>query len=238
MDKILLKDSHLRTLHLVIQTKENGPKITNENAMVSSIIERRTNHIDYQKLLNFCFLFKKEQDGDSKLWKIPSWVVGYAKSGALLQFNFKGLDSGLVDDIIFGSTKKSLCDEFEGLMHKRFQDEFYWRKLRLSLLGFTPIETNKALVKDEEAEAVDVHLYRSMIEIFDVLTASRHEHMCTVWLVHRKSTKEVVNFPWQDSLISWPIAKKLDYVANFSVAEYVDAANCVDRGYGISKSNA
>nr|GEY00627.1 hypothetical protein [Tanacetum cinerariifolium] len=26
-----------------------------------------------------------------------------------------------VDDIIFGSTKKSLCDEFEALMHKRFQ---------------------------------------------------------------------------------------------------------------------
>ncbi|GKB21780.1 putative ribonuclease H-like domain-containing protein [Tanacetum coccineum] len=27
----------------------------------------------------------------------------------------------------------------------------------------TPIETNKALIKDEEAEDVDVHLYRSMI---------------------------------------------------------------------------
>ncbi|GJX11374.1 putative ribonuclease H-like domain-containing protein [Tanacetum coccineum] len=26
-----------------------------------------------------------------------------------------------VDDIIFGSTKKSLCDEFKGLMHKKFQ---------------------------------------------------------------------------------------------------------------------
>nr|GEU37317.1 hypothetical protein [Tanacetum cinerariifolium] len=26
-----------------------------------------------------------------------------------------------VDDIIFESTKKSLCDEFEALMHKRFQ---------------------------------------------------------------------------------------------------------------------
>ncbi|GKD15926.1 putative ribonuclease H-like domain-containing protein [Tanacetum coccineum] len=26
-----------------------------------------------------------------------------------------------VDDIIFGSTKKSLCDEFERIMHKRFQ---------------------------------------------------------------------------------------------------------------------
>nr|GEU42658.1 putative ribonuclease H-like domain-containing protein [Tanacetum cinerariifolium] len=28
------------------------------------------------------------------------------------------------DDIIFGSTKKSLCDEFEALMHKRFQMSF------------------------------------------------------------------------------------------------------------------
>ncbi|GKG42554.1 putative ribonuclease H-like domain-containing protein, partial [Tanacetum coccineum] len=26
-----------------------------------------------------------------------------------------------VDDIIFGSTKKSLCIEFEGLMHKKLQ---------------------------------------------------------------------------------------------------------------------
>nr|GEW03506.1 uncharacterized mitochondrial protein AtMg00810-like [Tanacetum cinerariifolium] len=29
-----------------------------------------------------------------------------------------------VDDIIFGSTKKSLCTEFEGLMHKKFQMSF------------------------------------------------------------------------------------------------------------------
>ncbi|GKA76510.1 putative ribonuclease H-like domain-containing protein [Tanacetum coccineum] len=37
----------------------------------------------------------------------------------------------------------------------------------------TPIETNKALVKDEEAEVVDVHLYRSMIGSLMYLTASR-----------------------------------------------------------------
>ncbi|GJS78805.1 putative ribonuclease H-like domain-containing protein [Tanacetum coccineum] len=37
----------------------------------------------------------------------------------------------------------------------------------------TPIETNKALNKDEEAEDVDVHLYRSMIESLMYLTASR-----------------------------------------------------------------
>ncbi|GKF86262.1 hypothetical protein Tco_0254089, partial [Tanacetum coccineum] len=37
----------------------------------------------------------------------------------------------------------------------------------------TPIETNKAFVKDEEAEAVDVHLYRSMIGSLMYLTDSR-----------------------------------------------------------------
>ncbi|GKD22130.1 hypothetical protein Tco_1223833 [Tanacetum coccineum] len=37
----------------------------------------------------------------------------------------------------------------------------------------TPIETTKALLKDEEAEDVDVHLYRSMIGSLIVLTAYR-----------------------------------------------------------------
>ncbi|GJX92649.1 putative ribonuclease H-like domain-containing protein [Tanacetum coccineum] len=109
-----------------------------------------------------------------------------------------------VDDIIFGSTKKSLCDEFEGLMHKRFQmssmgeltfflglqiqqkedgifisqDKYVaeiLKKFDFSTVktASTPIETNKAFVKDEEAEAIDVHLYRSMIGSLMYLTASR-----------------------------------------------------------------
>ncbi|GJS60166.1 putative ribonuclease H-like domain-containing protein [Tanacetum coccineum] len=73
-----------------------------------------------------------------------------------------------VDDIIFGSTKKSLCDEFEGLMHKRFQMSF------MGGLAFTLMEPNKALVKDKEADNVDVHLYRSMIGSLMYLTASRY----------------------------------------------------------------
>ncbi|GJZ24100.1 putative ribonuclease H-like domain-containing protein, partial [Tanacetum coccineum] len=99
-----------------------------------------------------------------------------------------------VDDIIFGSTKKSLCDQFEGLTHKRFQmssigeltfflglqvqqkedgifiskDKYVAKILKkfdftTVKTSSTPKETNKVLVKDEEAEAVDVHLYRSMI---------------------------------------------------------------------------
>ncbi|GJT79466.1 hypothetical protein Tco_1053808 [Tanacetum coccineum] len=44
----------------------------------------------------------------------------------------------------------------------------------------TPIETNKALIKDEEAEDVDVHLYRSMIGSLMYLTASRPDTMFAV----------------------------------------------------------
>ncbi|GJT66027.1 putative ribonuclease H-like domain-containing protein [Tanacetum coccineum] len=43
-----------------------------------------------------------------------------------------------------------------------------------------PIETNKALLKDEEAEDVDVHLYRSMIGSLMYLTASRPDIMFVV----------------------------------------------------------
>ncbi|GJX75038.1 putative ribonuclease H-like domain-containing protein [Tanacetum coccineum] len=116
-----------------------------------------------------------------------------------------------VDDIIFGSTKKSLCVEFEQMMHKRFQissmgeltfflglqvkqkndgifisQEKYVADI-LKKFNFvtmetasTPIETNKALLKDEEAEDVDVHLYRSMIGSLMYLAASRPDIMFVV----------------------------------------------------------
>ncbi|GJX56565.1 copia protein [Tanacetum coccineum] len=47
----------------------------------------------------------------------------------------------------------------------------------------TPIETQKPLVKDEEASDVDVHLYRSMIGSLMYLTASRPDIMFAVLLV-------------------------------------------------------
>ncbi|GKA35117.1 hypothetical protein Tco_0721608, partial [Tanacetum coccineum] len=44
----------------------------------------------------------------------------------------------------------------------------------------TPIETQKPLIKDEEAADVDVHLYRSMIGSLMYLTASRPDIMFAV----------------------------------------------------------
>ncbi|GJR85600.1 putative ribonuclease H-like domain-containing protein [Tanacetum coccineum] len=61
-----------------------------------------------------------------------------------------------VDDIIFGSTKRSWCDEFEALMKNRFQmkipKKFDFASVKTTS---TPIETQKPLVKDEEAIDVD-----------------------------------------------------------------------------------
>ncbi|GKA14443.1 putative ribonuclease H-like domain-containing protein, partial [Tanacetum coccineum] len=116
-----------------------------------------------------------------------------------------------VDDIIFGSTKKSWCDEFEALMKSRFQmssmgeltfflglqvkqkedgifisqDKYVAEILKkfdfMSVkTASTPIETQKPLVKDEEAADVDVHLYRSMIGSLMYLTASRPDIMFAV----------------------------------------------------------
>ncbi|GKB66384.1 putative ribonuclease H-like domain-containing protein [Tanacetum coccineum] len=94
-----------------------------------------------------------------------------------------------VDDIIFGSTKKELCTEFEKLMHKKFQmssidkyvDEIL-KKFGFSTvrIASTPMETSKPLLKDTKAEDVDVYLYRSMIGSLMYLTASRPDIMFVV----------------------------------------------------------
>ncbi|GKB94462.1 putative ribonuclease H-like domain-containing protein [Tanacetum coccineum] len=116
-----------------------------------------------------------------------------------------------VDDIIFGSTKKKLCIEFETLMHKKFQmssmgeltfflglqvtqkdDGIYISQDKyvdeiLKKFGFlivktvsTPMETSKSLLKDTEAEDVDVHLYRLVISSLMYLTSSRPDIMFAV----------------------------------------------------------
>ncbi|GKD83992.1 putative ribonuclease H-like domain-containing protein [Tanacetum coccineum] len=109
-----------------------------------------------------------------------------------------------VDDIIFGSTRKKICIEFEKMMHKKFQmssireltfflglqvkqkedgifisQDKYVNEI-LNKFGFsdvntarTPMETQKALLKDADGEDVDEHLYRSMIGSLMYLFSSR-----------------------------------------------------------------
>ncbi|GJZ19481.1 putative reverse transcriptase, RNA-dependent DNA polymerase, partial [Tanacetum coccineum] len=97
----------------------------------------------------------------------------------------------------------------------------------------TLIEPNKALIKDEEAEEVDVHVYRSMIGSLMYLTASRPNIMFAVCAcasdyagasLDRKSITGGCQFLGK-RLISWQ-CKKQTIVANSTTeAEYVAAAN-------------
>ncbi|GJX49620.1 uncharacterized mitochondrial protein-like protein [Tanacetum coccineum] len=133
-----------------------------------------------------------------------------------------------VDDIIFGSTKKELCNAFEKLMHEKFQmssmgeltfflglqvqqkkdgifisQDKYVDEI-LKKFGFTevktastPMETQKPLLKDENGEEVDVHMYRSMIGSLMYLTSSRPDIMfavcaCARYQVNLKHTLIVI----------------------------------------------
>ncbi|GJS28675.1 putative ribonuclease H-like domain-containing protein [Tanacetum coccineum] len=110
----------------------------------------------------------------------------------------------------------------------------------------TPMEPNKALIKDAEAEDIDVQLYRSMIGLFMYLTTSKPDIMFVVCAcardspfyleafsdidyarasLDRKSTTRGCQFLGK-RLISWK-CKKQTIVANSTTkVEYVAAANC------------
>nr|GEY77417.1 putative ribonuclease H-like domain-containing protein [Tanacetum cinerariifolium] len=98
----------------------------------------------------------------------------------------------------------------------------------------TPIESNKPLIKDEEAEDVDVHLYRSMIGSLMYLTTSKLDITFAVCAcasdyarvsLDRKSTTGGCQFLGK-RLISWHCKKQTVVASSTIESEYVANANC------------
>ncbi|GJS61779.1 putative ribonuclease H-like domain-containing protein [Tanacetum coccineum] len=156
-----------------------------------------------------------------------------------------------VDDIIFGSTKKSLCTEFEKMMHKKFQMSSMGELTFFLGLQHT-METHKPLLKYVDGKDVDEHLYRSMIGSLLYLTSLRPDIIYLkgqpklgLWYP-KDSPFNLVAFTDSDyagasldrksitggcqflgcRLISWQ-CKKQTVVANSTTeAEYIAASNC------------
>ncbi|GJX02840.1 putative ribonuclease H-like domain-containing protein [Tanacetum coccineum] len=150
-----------------------------------------------------------------------------------------GFRRGTIDKTLF--IKKDKDDAQEIL------DEFYGgAHFLLRVAASTPMETNKALLKDEEAADVDVHLYRSMIGSLMYLTASRPDIMfalcaCARFQIHhlttlsdsdyagasldRKSTTGGCQFLGR-RLITWQCKKHTIVANSITEAEYVAPANC------------
>ncbi|GJX28504.1 putative ribonuclease H-like domain-containing protein, partial [Tanacetum coccineum] len=129
---------------------------------------------------------------------------------------------------------------FLGLQVKQKEDGIFISQDKyigeiLKKLGFsslrtasTPMETKKALTKDEDGEDVDVHLYRSMIGSLMYLTSSRPDIMTILFTLEafsdsdyagasldRKSTTGGCQF-LGSRLISWQ-CKKQTVVANSTI---------------------
>ncbi|GKA70960.1 reverse transcriptase domain-containing protein [Tanacetum coccineum] len=168
----------IRDLHSALLTRRMSQQNLKEHCLVSYINkQRRTNHKDYQNCLFACFLSQKEPKKVIQALEDPSWIE--AMQEELLQFELQKVWT-LVD---LPNGKRAIGTKWVFRNKKDERGIVVRNKARLT--ASTPMEPNKALVKDEEAEAVDVHLYRSMIGSLMYLTASRPDIMFAVYACAR-----------------------------------------------------
>ncbi|GJW43452.1 putative ribonuclease H-like domain-containing protein [Tanacetum coccineum] len=187
-----------------------------------------------------------------------------------------GYRRGTIDKTLFIKKDKHdiilVQDEFNGrvtfflgLQVKQKQDGFFGRISMLRNLkkfdfanvktASIPIKTQKPLVKDEEANDVDVHLYRSMIGSLMYLTASRPDIMFAVCACSRVSSFDLESYSDSDyaranldkkstiggcqflgrRLISWQCKKHTIVATSTTEAEYVATASCSLKDAGVSR---
>ncbi|GJZ86947.1 putative ribonuclease H-like domain-containing protein [Tanacetum coccineum] len=124
----------------------------------------------------------------------PFFLLLYLSTGTMdsTKVNDKTLDFEKIMHKRFQMSSIGELTFFLGLQVKQEEDGIFISQDKyvgeiLKKFGFssirtasTPMETNKALTKDEDGEDVDVHLYRSMIRLLMYLTSSRPDIMFLV----------------------------------------------------------
>nr|GEY18644.1 putative ribonuclease H-like domain-containing protein [Tanacetum cinerariifolium] len=158
-----------------------------------------------------------------------------------------------VNDIIFGSTKKSLCDEFEQMMHKRFQMS-YMGELTFSLRLQVKQKNNEIFISQDKYVADILKKFdfttvkiastprepnKALIKDAEAKDVDAHLYRSMIGsLMYLTASRPDIMISTTRScqflgkrLISWQ-CKKQSIVANSTTkAEYVPAANCCGQAY-------
>ncbi|GKA67723.1 ribonuclease H-like domain-containing protein [Tanacetum coccineum] len=167
-------------------------KTTNEQGFISAIYKGKT-HEDLHTCLFAYFLSQVEPK--KKVWTLvdlpygkraigTKWVYRNKKDKRVARIeairlflayasfmNFVVYQMDVKSAFLYGKIEEEVyvCQP-SGFEDPEFPDRVY-------KTASTPMETSKPLIKDAEAEDVDVHLYRLMIGSLMYLTASRHDIM-------------------------------------------------------------
>ncbi|GJT91531.1 putative ribonuclease H-like domain-containing protein [Tanacetum coccineum] len=180
-------DSEIPPLEDIYQ---NSTDVLDSRAFVSYVQkQKRTNHKDFHHCLFACFLSQHEPKKISEALEDESGLMLCKKKCCSFGYKEPGYATYLLSLLMNGYRRTFDKTLF---LKKDNHDTYLFKSMCMitslstkKILGVnktasTPIETQKTLVKDEEASDVDVHLYRSMIGSVMYLTASRPDIMFAV----------------------------------------------------------
>ncbi|GJY56667.1 uncharacterized mitochondrial protein-like protein [Tanacetum coccineum] len=100
-------DQVIRDLQSATQTRKMSKNLEEHGFVRSKLDRGYTEEFTIQKV--------------TEVWTLVDLPVEKSAIGTNTEWHIKLLELVYVDDIIFGSTKKELCNAFEKLMHEKFQ---------------------------------------------------------------------------------------------------------------------
>nr|GEW21972.1 hypothetical protein [Tanacetum cinerariifolium] len=174
------KDQLIGSLETPVQIRQMT-KINEEHGLISSVQKlRRTNHKDFQNLARIEAIRLFLADVSFKdfivyqMYVKSAFLYGKIEKDVYV-FQPPGFEDPNFPDKVYKVEKAlyGLHQAPRACQEKYVADILKKFDFTIVKTASTPMEPNKALVKDAEAEDVDVHLYRSMIGSLTYLTASR-----------------------------------------------------------------